>query len=229
VDTKALDETHKAEICSAVEGPVAMDKCPGGFYGLGWNVNKTPNGELQLGHSGAFLLGTSTAVYMIPEEHIGVVVLVNGTPTGVPESVCLAFLDYFRYGEVKRDYMTLLTPIFDNMMKESQDVGPDYSKMEAPKKPAAAKNLASYAGTYVSQYYGALKIEVREGRLVLLLPPRDSYHELTHWDGDTFTFYFASENTGIARRGVKFLDGGKKVLVENLAMAGNDGVFTKLN
>jgi CubicO group peptidase (beta-lactamase class C family) len=229
VDTKALDETHKAQICSAVEGPVAMDKCPGGFYGLGWNVNKTPDGELQLGHSGAFLLGTSTAVYMIPDEHIGVVVLVNGTPTGVPESVCLAFLDYFRYGEVKRDYMTLLTPIFDNMMKESQDVGPDYSKMEAPKKPAAAKNLASYAGTYVSQYYGALKIEVREGRLVLLLPPRDSYHELTHWDGDTFTFYFASENTGIARRGVKFLDGGKKVLVENLAMAGNDGVFTKLN
>ena len=41
VDAKALDETHKAQICSAVPGPVAMDKCPGGFYGLGWNVNKT--------------------------------------------------------------------------------------------------------------------------------------------------------------------------------------------
>jgi hypothetical protein len=227
VDAKALAETHKAQICSAVEGPVAMDKCPGGFYGLGWNVNKTPDGKLQLGHSGAFLLGTSTAVYLIPEEHIGVVVLVNGTPTGVPESVCLEFLDYFRYGEVKRDYMTLLTPIFDNMMKESQDVGPDYSKMEAPKKPAAAKNLASYAGTYVSQYYGALKIEVREGRLVLLLPPRDGYYELTHWDGDTFTYHFASENTGIARRGVRFLGGGK-VLVENLAFL-NDGIFTKVN
>jgi CubicO group peptidase (beta-lactamase class C family) len=228
VDKAALDETHKAQICSAVEGPVAMDKCPGGFYGLGWNVNKTADGELQLGHSGAFLLGTSTAVYMIPDEHVGIVVLVNGTPTGVPESVCLAFLDYFRYGEAKRDYRSLLVPIFDNMVKETQDVSKDYSKMEAPKKPAAAKDLASYSGTYVNQYYGALKIEVREGRLVLRLPPRDSYHELTHWDGDTFTYYFASENTGIARRGVRFLDGGKKVLIENLALD-NDGIFTKVN
>jgi CubicO group peptidase (beta-lactamase class C family) len=228
VDAKALDETHKAQICSAVEGPVAMDKCPGGFYGLGWNVNKTEKGELQLGHSGAFLLGTSTAVYMIPEEHVGIVVLANGTPTGVPETVCLTFLDYFHYGAAKRDYMSLLRPIFDNMMKESQDVGPDYAKLEAPKKPAAAKELASYAGTYVSQYYGALRIEVSGDRLILRLPPREGYYELTHWDGDTFTYYFASENTGIARRGVKFLGGGK-VLVENLALAGNDGVFTKVN
>jgi hypothetical protein len=142
--------------------------------------------------------------------------------------VCLTFLDYFHYGAAKRDYMSLLRPIFDNMMKESQDVGPDYAKLEAPKKPAAAKELASYAGTYVSQYYGALRIEVSGDRLILRLPPREGYYELTHWDGDTFTYYFASENTGIARRGVKFLGGGK-VLVENLALAGNDGVFTKVN
>jgi len=228
VDKAALDETHKAQICSSVEGPVAMDQCPRGqFYGLGWNVNKTQDGKLQLGHSGAFLLGTSTAVYMIPEEHIGVVALVNGTPTGVPESVCLTFLDYFQYGEAKRDYMALAGPVFDKMVDETQNVSNNYAKLEPPKKPAAAKDLASYAGEYVSQYYGALEIEVREGRLVLRLPPREAYYELTHWDGDTFTFYFASENTGIARRGVKFLGGGK-VLVENLAIE-NDGIFTKVN
>jgi CubicO group peptidase (beta-lactamase class C family) len=229
VDAKALDETHTAQICSAEAGPIAMDKCPGGhFYGLGWNVGKTEDGKLQLGHSGAFLLGTSTAVYMIPEEHIGIVVLVNGTPTGVPESVCLTFLDYFHDGEQKRDYMSLLRPIFDGMMKESQDVGPDYATLEAPTKPVAAKDLASYSGTYVSTLYGALKIEVKGNRLVLRLPPREAYYELTHWDGDTFTYYFASENAGIARRGVKFLDGGKRVLIENLAIE-NDGIFTKVN
>ena len=229
VDAKALEETHKPQICSAEAGPVAMDQCPGGrFYGLGWNVSKTEDGKLMLGHSGAFLLGTSTAVYMIPEEHIGIVVLVNGTPTGVPESVCLTFLDYFRHGEAKRNYMALAEPVFAGMVKETQDVAKDYSKMEAPKKPAAAKDLSSYAGTYVSKLYGALKIEVKGERLVMRLPPRDSYHELTRWDGDTFTYYFASENTGIARRGVTFLDGAKKVLVENLAIE-NDGIFTKMN
>jgi CubicO group peptidase (beta-lactamase class C family) len=229
VEAKALEETHKAQICSAEAGPIAMDKCPGDhFYGLGWNVGKTEDGKLQLGHSGAFLLGTSTSVYMIPEEHVGIVVLVNGTPTGVAESVCLTFLDYFHYGEQKRDYMALIKPIFDGMMKEGQDVSKDYATIVAPEKPAAAKDLASYAGMYVSQFYGALRIEVKGDRLVLRLPPRESYHELTHWDGDTFTYYFASENTGIARRGVKFLDGGNKVLIENLAIE-NDGVFTKVN
>jgi len=228
VDAKALAETHKAQICSSVEGPVAMDQCPGGrFYGLGWNVNKTQDGKLQLGHSGAFLLGTSTAVYMIPEEHIGIVVLVNGTPTGVPETVCLTFLDYFRFGEAKRNYMSLAGPVFQGMWKENQEIAKDYSTMEAPKQPAAAKDLSSYAGTYVNQFYGSLQIEVKRDRLVMRLPPRDSYHELTHWDGDTFTYYFASENTGIARRGVRFLGGGK-VLVENLAFL-NDGIFTKVN
>ena len=151
-----------------------MDECPGGhFYGLGWNVGKTEDGKLQLGHSGAFLLGTSTAVYMIPEEHIGIVVLVNGTPTGVPESVCLTFLDYFHSGEAKRDYRSLIEPIFMGMMKEAEDVSKDYSKLAAPTKAAAARDMASYSGTYVSQFYGALKIEVREGRLVLRLPPRE--------------------------------------------------------
>src|SRR5215469_10790196 len=227
VDAKALAETHKAQICSSVAGPVAMDQCPGNhFYGLGWNVNKTEDGKLQLGHSGAFLLGTSTAVYMIPEEHIGIVVLVNGTPTGVPETVCLTFLDYFRFGEAKRNYMSLAGPVFQGMWKENQDVAKDYSTMEAPKQPAAAKDLSSYAGTYVSQLYGTLQIEVKGDRLVMRLPPRDSYHELTHWDGDTFTYFFASENTGIYWRGVKFFGGGK-VLVENLAFL-NDGIFTKL-
>lgn len=229
VDKAALDETHKAQICSAEAGPVAMDKCPGGhFYGLGWNVSKTEDAQLMLGHSGAFLLGTSTAVYMIPDEHIGIVVLVNGTPTGVAESVCLTFLDFLRYGEAKRDYRAVIRPIFQSMVEETQDVAKDYGKLEAPTKPAAAKDLASYSGTYVSAYDGALKIEVKGDRLIMRLPPRDAYYELTHWDGDTFTYYFASENTGIARRGVKFLGGGKKVLIENLAIE-NDGVFTKVN
>jgi hypothetical protein len=79
-----------------------------------------------------------------------------------------------------------------------------------------------------SRASGELKIHVEKDQLILRLPPRDSHYEFTHWDGDTFTYYFASENTGIARRGVKFLDGGKQVLVENLAIV-NSGVFQKIN
>ena len=228
VDKAALDETHKPQICSAVPGPVAPGKCPGGYYGLGWNVNKDAEGALRLSHSGAFSLGSATAVYLLPGEQLGIVVLTNGTPVGLPEAVSVSFLDYFHYGYAKQDYLALFKPFFENMERETQDSSPDYSKLTPPSSPSSAGQLSTYKGTYISPYYGKLQIDVERNQLVMRLPPRGAYYELTHWDGDVFTYYFASENTGVARRGVKFLDGGKQVLVENLAIV-NNGVFTKVN
>jgi CubicO group peptidase (beta-lactamase class C family) len=228
VDKAALDETHKPQICRAGPGPFPPGKCPGGYYGLGWNVDKDAEGALRLGHSGAFLLGSATAVYLSPSEQLGIVVLTNGTPIGLPESVSLSFLDYYRYGYAKADYLTLIMPIFANMAKETQESSTDYSTLKPPSNPSAPGPLSAYKGTYVSPYYGKLQIDVERNQLIMRLPPRDAYYELTHWDGDTFTYYFASENTGVTRRGVKFLDGGKQVLVENLAIV-NSGRFTKVN
>ena len=229
VDREALEETHKPQICSSVPGPVAPGQCPGNhFYGLGWNVSHDSEGRLMLGHSGAFLLGSSTAVYMLPSEHIGIIVLVNGTPTGVPESVSLSFLDYFRYGYAKADYLTAVKPTFDELFRETQDSSTDYSKLPPPRNSAPAGQFSAYKGVYFNSYYGKLRIDVEGDKLILRLPPRGAYYELTHWEGDTFTYYFASENTGVARRGVKFLDGGKQVLIENLAIV-NTGVFDKIN
>ena len=108
------------------------------------------------------------------------------------------------------------------------DASPNYSKLPHPANSAPGGALSAYAGTYTSPYYGTLKIEVEGNQLILRLPPRGAYYELTHWDADTFTYYFASENSGVARRGVKFLNGGKQVLVENLAIV-NDGVFTRVD
>jgi CubicO group peptidase (beta-lactamase class C family) len=228
VDKAALDETHKPQMCKDPVAPVAPAKCKDGYYGLGWNVGRDDEGELTLSHSGAFDLGTGTAVYMLPSRQLGIVVLTNGTPVGLPEAICISFLDFFRYGSAKQDYLALFKPRFEDLIKETQDSSPDYSKLSPPANPASSGQLSAYAGTYISPYYGALRIEVKRNQLILRLPPRDAYYELTHWDGSTFTYYFASENTGVARRGVKFMSGGKKVLVENLAIV-NDGVFTKVN
>jgi CubicO group peptidase (beta-lactamase class C family) len=227
VDREALEETHKPQMCTA-DKFTSVDQCPGNVYGLGWNVRRDPENRLTLSHSGAFLLGTSTSVFLVPDEQLGIVILVNGTPTGVPESVGHTFLDYFHYGSAKNDYQAIFRPIFDRMMHESDDFCKDYSKLQPPASPKAAAPLTSYQGTYSNPYYGDLKIEVQGDRLVLRLPPRAAYYELTHWDADTFTYYFASENTGIGRRAVKFMDGGKQVLVENLAIV-NSGVFQKVD
>jgi CubicO group peptidase (beta-lactamase class C family) len=228
VNKAALDETHKAEICAAKEGPVPEGKCPGSYYGLGWNVGKDASGALRLSHSGAFDTGSATAVYLEPDKQLGIVVLTNGTPIGIPEAVSMSFLDYFRYGSAQVDYLATFKPIFEQMIRETQDASSDYSKLTPPSNPSSPGELSACKGTYVSPYYGKLEIDVERNQLIMRLPPRGAYYELAHWDGNTFTYYFASENTGVARRGVKFLNGGKQVLVENLAFV-NNGIFTKGN
>jgi CubicO group peptidase (beta-lactamase class C family) len=229
VDKAALDETHKPMICAAGEGPFAPGICPGSYYGLGWNVGKNAEGALRLSHSGAFDLGSATAIYMEPGEQLGIVVLSNGTPIGIPESISMSFLDYFHYGYAKADYFPGAKAYFDNLREETQNSSTNYSRLTPPSNPSSPGQLSGYKGTYVSPYYGKLTIEVEQNKLIMRLPPRGAYYELTHWDGDTFTYYFASENTGVARRGVKFLDGGKQVLVENLALIANNGLFTKVD
>jgi CubicO group peptidase (beta-lactamase class C family) len=228
ITSAALAETHKPQICSSVPGPVAAGQCPQGqFYGLGWNVNSNAQGKLQLSHSGAFLLGAGTSVYLIPDEQVGIVALVNASPIGLPEAVCLTFLDLLHYGAAQKDYPSLAAKGFAEFAAETQDSSPDYGRIKPPPKPAPAKPLTAYTGKYFNPYYGTVEIGVEGNQLILRLPPRGAYYELMHWDGDTFTYYFASENTGTGRRGVKFSGDGKQVLIKNLAIIGNSGVFTR--
>ena len=74
IDRAALEETYIPEVFRHPEkdtpkGPV----CPGPeYYGLGWDVGYRRTGEKLLSHSGAFMLGSATAVYMIPKLQIGI-------------------------------------------------------------------------------------------------------------------------------------------------------------
>lgn len=228
IDADALAETHKPQICRNPADPAKPHECPGDqYYGLGWNVGTKSAGHAEISHSGAFFLGTATAVYMVPEEHVGIVALTNGSPVGLPESICLTFLDYLHYGKQQREYLPLFDPVFAKMIAETQDASPDYSKLPAPTNPAPAKALTAYVGKYSNEYFGTLEVSVENNRLILRLPPRGAYYELSHWDGDTFAYYFASEETGLGRRGAKFSPDKNQVLIESLAPEHN-AVFTRV-
>src|SRR5215467_14940279 len=163
----ALAETHKPQICrSAPEGgddppdpPVPAGQCPQGqFYGLGWNVNTNAQGKLQLSHSGAFLLGAGTSVYLIPDEKVGIVALGNAAPIGLPEAVCLTFLDLLHYGAAQNDYLALAAAGFAEFHAETQDSSPDYANMKAAQNPSPAKLLTPRTGKYFNSYYGTLEV-----------------------------------------------------------------------
>jgi hypothetical protein len=194
-------------------------------------VDYDAQGRKIIGHSGAFLLGTGTNVTFSPSEQLGILALANSTPVGLPEATAKAFFDYFHYGYLTRDWLALYQAAFAENVEKTQNSSTNYSTLMPPKNPAPSQPLSSYVGTYFNRYYGKLEIRKERPGLVLLLPPRGGLHyELTHWDGDTFTYFFASESTGIARRGLKFSGSGegKQVLVENLAAEGT-GVFVKVD
>jgi CubicO group peptidase (beta-lactamase class C family) len=227
IDANALSETHKAQVCRVAADPAKPNECPGDqYYGLGWNVGKYAEGHAMFSHSGAFFLGAATSVYIIPEEHIGVLALTNSMPIGLPESICLTFLDYVHYGKQQRDYLPLFGHVMDQMIAESQNASVDYTTLPLPATPTAAKPLTAYVGTYSNEYFGTLEVTVENNRLILRLPPRGAYYELSHWDADTFTYYFAGEDNGLARRGAKFSLDKNQVLIETLASEHN-AVFTR--
>ncbi len=227
IDANALSETHKPQICRNPADPAKPNVCPGDqYYGLGWDVGTNAEGHAQVSHSGAFFLGAATAVYLVPEEHIGVLALSNSMPIGLPEAICLHFLDLVHYGKPQREYLPLLAKLFSQMISGTQDASTDYATLAQPKTSAPAKPLSAYTGTYTNEYFGTLEVSVQDNRLILRLPPRGSYHELAHWDADTFTYYFASENTGTGRRGAKFFPDKNQVLIESLAPE-HAAVFTR--
>jgi CubicO group peptidase (beta-lactamase class C family) len=234
IASQALDETHQPIICT---GKSQNGVCgAGGYYGLGWVVSIDGNGRKTLGHSGAFLLGASTTVRFVPDENIGIIVLSNTMPLGVPEAIALTFLDLFQYGQLRvPDWFATVNPTFQDLINKGENKSPNYSKKTPPESPAASAPLSTYVGHYISPYYGSVEIVQEHNSLAMLLPPLGKHYDLQHWDGDTFTYYIAGESSGVGRRGVVF-DPGRSLLLENYVATDEvsgkvyeNGVFVKTN
>ncbi|MGI8959000.1 MAG: serine hydrolase [Bryobacteraceae bacterium] len=224
VGAGALKETHSPQI---VTGP---DHINGGssYYGLGWNVNYDHHHELILSHSGAFFLGTGTAVRFSPSDQLGIIVITNALPTGLAEATTLTFFDLYKYGKPTQDWLALFAGIFRSLIEASNNESTEYSKLTPPASPVHSRPPSAYVGIYCNDYYGQVEIREQRGLLWMRLPAKGTLYTLSHWDADTFTYRFEAEQ-GIGTRGVKFTFGAApKVLIENLALEGN-GVFTRVD
>ncbi len=63
-----------------------------------------------------------------------------------------------------------------------------------PVSPLPARPLGDYVGVYANDYWGPATVTEHDGRLQLSLGPKNQLFDLTHWDGDTFTFTLSTEN-----------------------------------
>lgn len=226
IDADALAETHRPQMVSQAPANPAIDRA--GFYGLGWNVSYTEQGLVQLGHSGAFNLGAATAVYLLPRENLGIVVLTNGQPIGVPETVALSFLDLVQYGKVEKDYWALLKPIFAELDQPPYGTTIDYSK--TPATPEPAMPYEAYAGFYRNDYFGEIEIAMRADKLVLLQGAKPEAFSMQHYNRDVFLYQPTGENAyGLSAVTFTMDATGKAetMTIENLNIHGQ-GTFTRI-
>jgi hypothetical protein len=184
-----LDETHQPY------GPKAS-------YGYGWNVGvasvTTDVAVPRLSHSGAFVLGASTCVTLLPDQKVGVVVLTNGMPIGVPEALCLAFqLDLFHGYKAPPPFEVLLKQIATALQEELYPA----PEPVPPQGPPPSHPLGAYQGVYDHAYFGPIEVvEDSSGGSPVLKMSRaekgsDAY-PLAPRSGDTFTYVPPGENGG---------------------------------
>ncbi|WP_289034167.1 serine hydrolase [uncultured Roseibium sp.] len=193
IGNDALLQATTAQMISSPQH--ALDARPG-FYGFGFNVGVEPTGRVTLSHSGAFALGAATGFLMVPSLDLGIVVLTNAEPFGVPEGLARSFMDVVEYGALTRDWLAGYEQLLAPLMKP---VGTMAGK-PAPVDPKAAGPLADYAGSYENAYFGPAKIVSGNDGLVLEIGPKGQTFDLTHWDGDTFVFEPRLENAPAGSR-----------------------------
>jgi CubicO group peptidase (beta-lactamase class C family) len=225
IASDALDETFRPQVVSV---PAKKPADRTGFYGLGWNVGHDTAGRLVLNHSGAFDLGAATCVLLVPTEKLGIVVLTNGAPIGVPEAVAFTFLDLVHDGKPERDWLSFVAPAFAQLARPTYGTRVDYRKEPAGKSPPLP--AASYAGTYHNDFVGDAVVREEDGKLVLKLGPKLRTFPLTHFDRDTFTYQPAGEMAA-EPSGVTFRIGpdrvADEVTIENLNVHGS-GTLTRV-
>lgn len=182
IDPAPLTQAFSAQIVNSRNS--ALDQRPG-HYGFGSNVGSGAGGRVVLSHSGGFELGTATAEAMVPDLDLGIVVLTNGAPIGVPEAVNQQFLDDVLYGAQTRDWVKAYGGVFAHY---NAPVG-DLAGEKPPAGAAPQAPDADYVGTYTSPYLGTLTITSSGGKLHGAMGPTGGYtFDIDSWDGDTLSF-----------------------------------------
>jgi CubicO group peptidase (beta-lactamase class C family) len=217
VDAKALLPAVTPQIVSSRATEPAMRS---GFYGFGFNVSPTSAARMQLSHSGGFELGAGTNLVVLPSADVAIIALTNATPSGVPEALNAQFADLVQFGEVREDWL----PLYQALLAPDEVPAGSLVGKTPPADPAPAAPLSSYVGTYNNDYWGPARVTEADGKLTLALGSKLNV-PLTHWDGNTFTFSFVTENAPPGTVSKVAFDGDKLTL--EYYDAENRGTFTR--
>lgn len=158
IDADAIAETHLPlmQRGKSVDGGWS-------FYGLGWNVEYGRYGE-RWGHAGAFSVGARTIASLLPAEQLGIAVLSNGFPTGVPEGLADTFFDLVLTGEPTRDWVATWNDLYGRLLGPAIEAAVRRYGTP-PAAPLPPLPPSAYAGTYANPYIGEAVVASKDAGL----------------------------------------------------------------
>ena len=154
-------------------------------YGESWFLSDYL-GKRLVWHTGGWP-GMVSRVTMVPELHLGVVVLTNAESGAAFNAVTYRVLDAWLNPETKTDWVAA----YDKAVKKAEAKSDDsYARHLAARdktsKPSLA--LAKYAGTYRDPWYGDVIVSHEKGKLRLRFSKTAQLvGTMTPWQHDTFT------------------------------------------
>jgi CubicO group peptidase (beta-lactamase class C family) len=158
------------------------------FYGLGWNIEFGRHG-LSWSHAGAFSRGARTLVMLYPKAKLGVLVLANAFPTGVPEGLADSFADIVFDGKVAKDWVAAWDAIYEGLFGPAVATAKaQYAAPPSPATPALSNDV--YKGRYANAYLGeAIISDGKDGLTLKVGPGAARAYALRHFDRDLFLDY----------------------------------------
>ncbi len=168
-------------------------------YGLGWNV-RDYDGHLFAGHTGGFD-GMLTAVSLIPDKNIGVVILTNGMKSPFMAANYYAIDALLERPE--KDWSADLLQRVNNNSSEDTRIQERISKQVFQTKPSL--ELMKYTGTYRSKIHGDIIITLKEGTMHMEFERALAFSaDLEHWHYDVFKINWKKPSAWFSFGTVKF-------------------------
>ena len=150
-------------------------------YGLGWGLSDY-HGRLRVGHTGGYD-GMITAVNMIPDENLGVVVLTNGMKSPIMAATYYT-LDTF-LGIDGKDWSKSMLERVNTRIADDKRISDRKAARVEGTKPSLP--LENYVGTYYAKNYGKIMVSLVDDQLKISFEHTKEYEaKLSHWHYDVF-------------------------------------------
>ncbi|MHC1775304.1 MAG: serine hydrolase [Lentimicrobium sp.] len=155
-------------------------------YGMGWGLMDY-HGKKVISHSGGYDGMISFSAF-VPEEDLGFVILTN-TNSSLYYPLSYKILDTYLSNDTT-DWSTIFYDLIEqNKEAEKKKLEEDELKLISGTSPTLP--LEKYTGTYLSEIYGEVIVELKDGMLYLKFVPTPIFHSpLKHWQYNTFKIKF---------------------------------------